>query len=87
MNQIVFDDFALEFMGFAHRREGSIERKYSVKETSIEVFLDSNASREEKISNWKRSRLKGSEKFQKILENYVNIRKQNYKIPPAGLSF
>jgi len=87
VKQVTFDDWALEKMQFANLRDGKYQRKYRIQETALRVFLSNDASREEQRQHWQRARLKGGGKIQKLLDNYIVERKQNFPIPPNGLAY
>jgi DNA helicase-2/ATP-dependent DNA helicase PcrA len=87
VNQVTFDDWALEYMRLAILRDGIYRRKYKLQEVSIQTFLNPSSSRRERIVHWKRARLKGSLKIQKILENYVQYQKNRITLPSKGLVF
>jgi DNA helicase-2/ATP-dependent DNA helicase PcrA len=85
--QTTFDDWALEKMQLAAKRNGKLHRKYKIQEASLDIFLDRRASQPSRAAHWKRARIKGGSKIQKLLDHYVEYRKNSLRIPGNGLAF
>jgi DNA helicase-2/ATP-dependent DNA helicase PcrA len=73
--QTTFDDWALEKMKLAVKRKGKLHRNYKIQETSLNAFLDHHPSQVSQDVHWKRARIKGGWKIQKLLEKYIDHRK------------
>lgn len=85
--QTTFDDWALEKMKLATRQNGKLHRKYKIQETSLTAFLDLKSSRLAQAAHWKRAQIKGGPKIQRLLENFVEYRKNSFSIPIAGVVY
>ena len=86
VNQATFDDWALERMGLAERKNGRLARKIEICDASLTAFLDPKQPREVRANNWRRARIKGREKMQALLENFVRFRRDRVRIP-GGVSY
>lgn len=90
INQVSFDDWALEQANLIERqiRGNEIEyrRRFEIQEASLQAFLDHRILRDARISHWKRARLKGSKKIQMLLENYASWYKSRIVIPDCDLT-
>jgi|LSQX01.1.fsa_nt_gb DNA helicase-2/ATP-dependent DNA helicase PcrA len=74
--QVSFDDWALEKMGLIKRGlQNEQVRLIKLTESSFEIFINSNSTKTEKRNSWKLARLKGSLRFGKVLDNYIEHKK------------
>jgi DNA helicase-2/ATP-dependent DNA helicase PcrA len=88
VQQVTFDDWALERMGFVHKNEASeYLRRYQVQDSASSVFIDPYATRSVRRACWKRARIKGSLKFSHLIERYVAYRRQNTNLPASDLVY
>lgn len=81
IQQVSFDEWALERMQVIQTN------RYTIHDTSLQVFVDSETSREERIKHWKRARLKGGGNFQRVLQKYVEFLRTNFSIPKNGFLY
>jgi DNA helicase II / ATP-dependent DNA helicase PcrA len=79
--QVTFNDWALGRMGLIEFKDGRPSYRVSLLDKSVEVFINHNSTREERINHWKRSKLKGSLKFARLLDNYIEYRRKTIKLP------
>ncbi len=56
-------------------------------DTVLDVILSPRVAREEKVTHYRRSRLKGSHRMGELLECYVEHRRQQTNFPEKGLSY
>ncbi len=86
-HQTTFDDWALEKMKLAIKRNGKLHRKHKIQETSLNIFLDQHTSQTSRAAHWQRARIKGGSKIQKLLQNYIDYRKNGFHIPKSGVVY
>jgi DNA helicase-2/ATP-dependent DNA helicase PcrA len=80
IQQETFDDWAMYRMNLIDvKTKDIIKRKYILVDSSLQAFLSKNTSKLEKIYCWKRSKLKGSLKFKKVIDAYIKYRKSNFQ--------
>jgi DNA helicase-2/ATP-dependent DNA helicase PcrA len=87
VTQVTFDDWALEKMQLAIRKDGKLQRKYQLQEASLNAFLDSHTSRQVRASHWQRARIKGALKMKTLLERYIEFRRKNLQFPQEGFIY
>jgi DNA helicase-2/ATP-dependent DNA helicase PcrA len=87
VTQVTFDDWALEKMQLAVRKDRTLQRKYKLQEASLNAFLDSRTPRQVRIAHWQRARIKGGMKMKTLLERYIDYRQRNLRFPPEGFIY
>lgn len=98
VNQTSFDDWALMRLNFLipdnnlknSSRSGKPQtkrylRKYKIQESALRAFLDPETTRNIRIAHWRRSRLKGSEKFILLMESYAKRRCESLSLTKKEL--
>jgi DNA helicase-2/ATP-dependent DNA helicase PcrA len=87
VNQVSFDDWALEQMGLITKKNGKMVREMVIQDTALENFLDKSTTRSERGICWRRARLKGSIRFMQLLEKYMEFRRHSFNIPKEGWKY
>jgi DNA helicase-2/ATP-dependent DNA helicase PcrA len=62
-------------------------RRYTLQEAALAAFLNPKTGSASRQDHWNRARLKGSQKFQQLLERYVQGRGQAFAPPKQGFTF
>ena len=71
----------------SERKDDKLVRECRVEDASLQVFLNSQLPRKERILTWKHARLKGTTKFQRILDRYARHLAEPPDPPKGGLDY